>query len=207
MELPADNSSARTGPGRSAPNAFGAQYRAAKKARPCGRAFPATGASALDGGLGELLDALLHQTDDIVRRLAHEGAEILGLHDAGFQAAAPVLGRDIERLDRRLGGEEVAHRGEARVGVFLGNLEQLQAGFGSALARLEELAVQLCRRGLRGLADLLEAFGRLAHADLGELADALAGGLGGLGGMLDHVVEGGIGGGHWFGFLLRWGYW
>ena len=41
-----------------------------------------------------------------------------------------------------------------------------------------------------------EAFGGLADADLGELANALAGGLGGLVGMLDHGVERGIVGGH-----------
>src|SRR5213593_178307 len=93
----------------------------------------------LGGNLGELLDALLHGADGVVRDLAGEGAEVLGLRDAGLQAAAPVLGADVERLDRRLGRQEVAPGGEAGVGVFLGDLEQLQAGLGGAVARLDEL--------------------------------------------------------------------
>src|SRR6266542_62042 len=173
-----------------------------KKARPRGRALIDDEDGALGGSLGELLDALLHGADGVVRDLAGEGAEVLGLRDAGLQAAAPVLGADVESLDRRLGRQEVTPRGEAGVGIFLGDLEQLQAGLGGAIARLDELAVHLGRSGLRGLADLLKALGGLAHADLGELADALVGGLGGLSGMLDHVVERGAGGhgtGPWLG--------
>src|SRR6185436_12347483 len=176
-----------------------------KKARPCGRALIDTKGDAL-GGLGELLDALLHGADGVVGDLAGEGAEVLGLRDAGLQAAAPVLGADVEGLDRRLGRQEVAPGGEAGVGVFLGNLEQLQAGLGGAVTRLDELGVELGRSGLRGLADLLKALGGLAHADLGELADALVGGLGSLGGVLDNVIErggGGHGTGPWLGCVWK----
>ena len=112
------------------------------------------------------------------------------------ETAAPVLGRNVERLDRRLGGQEVADGGEAGVGIFLGNVEDLQAGLGRAVTNLGELGVQLFRRGLRGLADLLEALGGLADSDLGELADTLVGGLRGLVGVLDDGVDGGGVGGH-----------
>src|ERR1044072_9870933 len=118
-----------------------------KKALPCGGALIDTEGDAL-GGLGELLDARLHGTDGVVRNLAGEGAEVLGLRDAGRQAAAPVLGADVEGLDRRLGRQEVAPGSEAGVGVFLGDLEQLQAGLGGAVARLAELGVELARSGV-----------------------------------------------------------
>ena len=129
-----------------------------------------SGDACLGRDLRELLDALLNGAHNVVGGLADQRAEILGLSHAGLQAAAPVLGRDVERLDRRLGGEKVAHRGKTRVGIFLCDLEQLEAGLGSALAGLIELAVQLFRRGLGGLADLFKALGRLADASLGELA-------------------------------------
>src|SRR5215468_4232439 len=148
------------------------------------------------GSLGELLDALLQGTHRIIGRLAHERAEILGLHETGLETTTPVLGVDVERLDRRLGGQEVAHCSEAGISVFLGDIEQLEAGLGGSLARVEQLAVQLVRRGLCRLADLLEALDGPARADLSELADAVACCLGGLGGMLDHVVERGCGRGH-----------
>src|SRR5262249_19494633 len=128
--------------------------------------------------------------------LAHEHAEILGLHEAGLETTTPVLGVDVERLDRRLGGQEVAHCSEAGISVFLGDIEQFEAGLGGGLARVEQLAVQLVRRSLCRLADLLEALDGPARADLGEFADAVACRLGGFGGMLNHIVERSDGRGH-----------
>src|SRR4029450_2246340 len=71
----------------------------------------------LGGNPGEVPDALLHRADGVVRDLAGEGAEVLGLRDAGLQAAAPVLGADVEGLDRGLGRQGVGPRGEAGVGL------------------------------------------------------------------------------------------
>ena len=66
------------------------------------RTGPLPNDGCLGRDLGELLDALLDRADSIVRGLAHESAEILGLSDAGLQTAAPVLGRHVEGFDRRL---------------------------------------------------------------------------------------------------------
>ena len=77
-----------------------------------------------------------------LRKFAREGAEVLSVGDAGLETAAPVLRRNVERLERGLGGDEVAQRGVSGVSVFLGNVEQLQAGLGRAFARLGRAGVQ-----------------------------------------------------------------
>src|SRR5215813_12885624 len=155
------------------PNALDRTIASPKAKRPIRKGWAFGGQLRRSGGsLGELLDALLQGTHRIIGRLAHERAEILGLHEAGLEATTPVLGVDVEGLDRRLGGQEVAHSSEAGISVFLGDIEQLEAGLGRGLARVEQLAVQLVRRGLWRLAELVEALDGLARAELSGLADA-----------------------------------